>query len=278
MEQHSIPRQITSFEFKLIGFMTLRQFLYLVIFTPLGFIIFKIFPIPIINFLLGLVVFLFGIALAFVPINERPLEVWIRNFIRRLNSPTQFVFLKSNPSIRIFQGIFFTSNPHLVSTHIESQEKLAKYLSQTQKAIPNNRKEVIQSVVNTSQSIPTDQRTINQPVISQSITPQVMPISTSIPTLPTSGLRQPFFTGVVKNNRRIPLPGVLIYVKDANNNSVRLLKTNPHGIFATYNPLSSGQYDFEVIDPKSTYFFDKIKLTVDGGFSKPLEFYSKETL
>jgi F-type H+-transporting ATPase subunit alpha len=49
MEQHPIPRQITTFEFKLIGFMTLKQFLYILISIPAGFVVYKVFPIPILN-------------------------------------------------------------------------------------------------------------------------------------------------------------------------------------------------------------------------------------
>ena len=68
MEQHPIPRQITSFEFKLIGFMTLKQFLYLVIFGPMGYVV-SFIPIPIVNVILGIAVASIGVALAFLPIN-----------------------------------------------------------------------------------------------------------------------------------------------------------------------------------------------------------------
>jgi len=47
MEQHAVPRQITTFEFKLIGFMTLRQFIYLLVFIPLGVVVYFLFPIPV---------------------------------------------------------------------------------------------------------------------------------------------------------------------------------------------------------------------------------------
>ena len=81
MEQHPIPRQITTFEFKLIGFLTIKQFIYLLISIPIGVLIFYIFPVPILNFFLGLIVVLIGVAFAFVPINDRPMEVWIKNLI-----------------------------------------------------------------------------------------------------------------------------------------------------------------------------------------------------
>jgi len=264
MDQHPIPRQITTFEFKLIGFMTLRQFLYLIIFVPLGFIVFKIFPIPLLNILLGLITALIGFALAFLPINDRPLEVWIRNFVKRVNSPTQYFFHKNNPPISIFQSLYFVSDPHLVFTHIESQQKLSAYLAKT-KQVMGSRPQITQ---------------VQQNPILTSAQPQnvASPIAPAENSFDAPVVKQPFLIGVVKNNKQIPLPGILIYVKDQSNNPVRLLKTNPHGIFATYSPLPVAEYVFEIKDPKEGYFFDTIKLKVDGASYKPLEFYSKELL
>jgi len=255
MEQHPIPRQITTFEFKLIGFMTLKQFLYLVIFVPLGFIVFKLFPIPILNILLAIILVIFGLALAFFPINDRPLEVWVRNFIKRLSSPTQYFFHKHNPPIKIFDQLYFISDPHKVMTHIESQQKLTAYLTQTNKI--------------TKPAKFVNMAAIPQPRITPAI--QQQPVEAALPS-------KPFLIGEIKNNKKIPLPGILIYIKDESNSPVRLLKTNPHGIFATYNPLSSKEYLFEIKDPKEIYFFDTIKIKVEGPSVRPLEFYSKEML
>ena len=96
MEQHPIPRQITTFEFKLIGFLTLHQFMYLIVFLPLGYIVYRIFPIPLLNMVTGAFVAALGGAFAFLPVNERPLDVWIRNLFKRLTSPTQYMFHKEN--------------------------------------------------------------------------------------------------------------------------------------------------------------------------------------
>jgi len=272
MDQHPIPRQITTFEFKLIGFMTLRQFLYLVIFFPLGFIVYKLFPIPFLNILTGAIVAGVGLALAFIPINDRPMEVWIRNFIKRLNSPTQYFFLKNNPPINIFGNLFFVADPHRVMTHIESQQKLNAYLSQTKKVGADNRqRRVLQGII----PLPPAVAAAPQAVVSGA-TPITNPSVSSLPVVDQP--RQPFFTGVVKNNKKIPLPGIMIYVKDGTDKAVRLLKTNPHGVFATYNPLPAAEYLFEVKDPKGTYFFDTIKLKVETVNSAPFEFQSKELL
>lgn len=99
MENHPIPQDITGFQFKLIGNMTIRQFAYLASFVVVGWIvytfpIFSFIKIPIALFFVG-----FGAALAFVPIGGRPMDVMIANFIRALFSPTQFVYEKSGGSL-----------------------------------------------------------------------------------------------------------------------------------------------------------------------------------
>jgi len=146
MEQHAIPRQITSFEFKLIGFLTIKQFIYLVIFIPAGILIFYTFPVPILNFFLGLVVGLIGVAFAFIPINDRPMEVWVRNLIKRLSSPTQYFFKKQNPAIYFLKDLIFTNDPHRVMSHIDSQQKLSKYISTQTPVNSQNRKQEISNL------------------------------------------------------------------------------------------------------------------------------------
>src|SRR5438270_526220 len=115
MEQHAIPRQITSFEFKLIGFMTLKQFLYLLVFLPA------------------------------VPV------------------------------------------------------------------VPAIQAQVVTPVVSETPPM----------VVPAVPVPVVAPQPTSQPA-PVVSMKKAFFTGIIKNNRKIPLPGVLVYVKDQNNTPLRL--------------------------------------------------------
>ena len=266
MEQHAIPRQITSFEFKLIGFMTLKQFLYIVIFAPIGYIVYLAFPIPFLNVLIGIGVGLIGVALAFLPINDRPLDIWIRNIWKRLNSPTQFTYHKHNQPITLLQNLYFVSDPHHVIAHIESQQMLASYLERTKQTMqPNSQKKQIQqafqnpfSVQSASSPPPTQVATPQKTTqtieafsspVAQKNTPQAVPQI-------SQKANNPFFIGTVKNGKRIPLAGILLYVRNTENAPVRLLKTNEHGIFATFNPLPAGDYQFEIKDPKSSYIFD----------------------
>jgi hypothetical protein len=312
MEQHPIPRQITTFEFKLIGFMTLKQFLYLLVTVPTAFIVYKIIPLPIINFIAAGLVCLLGIGLAFFPVNERPLDVWIKNLLRRLTTATQFSYHKNNSPLYFLEDLYFLNDPHKVISHIESKEKLAQYLQKTQPKKPSSvKKQEINTLLNTpmaqirpqpvvSQTLPIHQPTVSPaplvvkpvkqpkgvymppqeaqapvPVTPVIITPPEQP-AVAVPQV--HSMQHAYLTGVVKNNRQIPLPGVLVYIKNQQNVPLRLLKTNPHGIFASYSPLPDGDYTFEVKDPNGGYFFDTMKVHVPNEDSKPYELYSKELM
>lgn len=266
-----MPRQITTFEFKLIGFLTLKQFIYLVVFIPVGFIAFKLISIPLLNIVLAALIGGLGVAFAFLPVNDRPLDVWIKNLIKRLTAPTQYIYHKKNPPVYFLKNLFFISDPHRVMTHIESQEKLATYLAKTKasKTTSAIKKQTIATLLQKPKDA-----LIQEKKVSTSKTMSVSIVEKKKQPAP----RKTFFSGVVKNHRLIPLPGILIYVKDEKGTVLRLLKTNPHGIFATFNPLPSSEYTFEFKDPKSTYFFDTMKLRIEESNSKPLEFFSKELI
>lgn len=282
MEQHAIPRQVTTFEFKLIGFMTLKQFLYLVVFFPLAYVFFALFPIPLVNILLAFLCVGIGLAFAFYTIYDRPLDVWLKNFLRRLNSPTQFFYHKHNNALNFLKGLYFVSDPHHVLAHIEAQEKLAAYIASTtpKPAKGNNKKQDVQALLKTpmAQLKPAPAAApAPTPVPVQQPAPQPAPQPVQV-VQPVASPRHPFFLGVIKNNRKIPLPGILVYVKDGNNTPLRLLKTNPHGVFATYNALPPGEYQIEVKDPNGSYFFDTIKIPIGSSNPTPIEISSKEML
>ena len=288
MEQHTIPRQITSYEFKLIGFMTLKQFLYLVIFGPMGYIVSIIFPIPLLNILLGIMVGALGVALAFFPINDRPLDIWIRNIWKRLNSPTQYTYHKHNQPIALLQNLYFVSDPHHVMAHIESQQMLAAYLEKTKQTMqPDPQKKKIQQAFQDPHNLtipPSSPLSQVSPLLSAAQTAQKFsaPVENKEESTAPAPLIQkdhkPFFIGTIKNGKRLPLSGVLLYVKNSQNMPVRLLKTNQHGIFATFNPLPPGEYIFEIKDPKNTYIFDTMKIAIQDINTKSIEIYSKELM
>jgi len=107
MKQHPVPQNIASYQFRLVGEMTLKQFLELAAGLAAAYLTFYL-KIP---FFIKwpLIVFfgLTGIALAFLPIQERPLDRWIINFIKSIYSPTRYIWQKNNqaPSFLQTKGI-----------------------------------------------------------------------------------------------------------------------------------------------------------------------------
>lgn len=287
MDQHPVPRQITTFEFKLIGFMTLKQFLYLAIFFPVGFIVYKLIPIPIINIGIGVLVGVVGILFAFVPIQDRPMELWIRNLLKRLNSPTQYIYQKKNNAFKLLSDLYYASDPHLALAHMDTKEKLAQYMrtqAVSDQADPASSAHRIKQQGHIEDLLHetkhTDPATIKK---GQSPAPTGQPAgSAPSPKQPAQAaapqVKQPFITGTIHNRRNIPLPGILVTIADQNGTQLRLLKTNPHGVFATYAPLPTGEYVFSVSDPNGNYFFDTMNISVEAHQKKPITIYSKEML
>ncbi len=94
MQEHPVPQNITSYEFHLIGDMTVKQFFELLIGGALALVSYSsnlptIFKWPLVIFSVAI-----GISLAFIPIQERPLDKWIIAFIKAIYNPTKFFWKK----------------------------------------------------------------------------------------------------------------------------------------------------------------------------------------
>jgi len=97
MEQHPVPQNVTTFQFRLIGDMTIKQFGYLAGGAIVGYICYKL-PLPFFfTWPLAVGAAVLGVGLAFVPIEERPMDVWLLSFIKSIYSPTQYLWQKSPP-------------------------------------------------------------------------------------------------------------------------------------------------------------------------------------
>ena len=264
MDQHPIPRQITTFEFKLVGFLTIKQFVYLVIFVALGLAIYGLTPIPVLNVMLGVLTASIGAAFAFIPINDRPMEVWIKNLIKRLVSPPQYSFQKQNKPVHFLQDSVLASNPHQVTAHIDSRKKLSNYLGKNVQA-ETTKKQSINDLLSNPISFFGKKPPAQQPITKRQV----------VITSPN----HPFLTGTVKNHKLTPIGAILIYVKKTvDAEPIRILKSNAHGVFLSYNPLPQGEYFFEVKDPKGTYIFDTMKVKIENEKNNPIEILSKELI
>lgn len=89
-ESHPVPQNVTSFEFHLVGDMTLKQFTYLAAGLGIAYLtfIFLAKPAPIVAWPIIIVSAILGVSFAFLPIGERPLDHWAAAFIHAIFKPT----------------------------------------------------------------------------------------------------------------------------------------------------------------------------------------------
>lgn len=99
MDNHPIPQDVTGFQFRLIGDMTVKQFAYLAVGSVLGWIFF-ISPLFILIKLPLTILFAGGgVILAFAPVGGRPADTMLLFFLKALFSPTQYVYKKSGGTL-----------------------------------------------------------------------------------------------------------------------------------------------------------------------------------
>lgn len=279
MEQHPVPRQITTFEFQLVGKLTIKQFIYLAGGAAVAVVLFFLTPsVLFLNWIIAGLPVLIAVGFAFIPINERPLEVWVHNLIKRIMSPTQYYYHKRNKPPAIMLGIQLPPR-EVMAAYLQAKQKLADYEftaknrnKNEESTIEENRqqrvREVQQIQVVKAPQIPLSPvMAFTALTLQQTQTPEPPPppVATAPPPPPPTESQpepveetsdQGVFTvsGSVVSINNIPLPGMLVYVKHGSE-TVRIMKTNAQGAFANAIPLPNGPYELIVEDPLKKYAF-----------------------
>lgn len=93
-QSHPLPQNVTNFEFHLIGDMTLKQFGYLASGVGFAYLVFVLAAAqaPLLAWPIIVVSSLTGIAFAFLPIYERPLDHWVGAFFKAIFKPTKMEY------------------------------------------------------------------------------------------------------------------------------------------------------------------------------------------
>src|SRR3990167_6266745 len=137
MEQHLVPQHIASFEFKLFGNLTIRQFFTLALPASVGGIIFFSGVSDIIRYPLSGLFVGFGLLIALVPFGGRPFHKWIMAFVKAILSPTQRIWIKE---AKIPEYLLVITNPQptpaqeVQNIDEKSKEKLEAYLASLPKS------------------------------------------------------------------------------------------------------------------------------------------------
>ena len=98
MREHPIPQDLTGYRFHIVGNMTLKQFVEVAAGVVVGVILYNTNLIPIVKWPLIFLAFVIGAALAWLPVEDRPLDHWVTTFFSILYKPTKF-FWRKHPKI-----------------------------------------------------------------------------------------------------------------------------------------------------------------------------------
>jgi hypothetical protein len=151
METHPIPQQISSYQFRLVGDMTLKQFFQLGGGILFGFLIYSTGLHPFIKWPLALFSVLLGAALAFLPFEERPLSRWIIAFFHSVYSPTIYIWQKSQTGYEYFQQEATTSQVQEVQIDQKIEEFSKKVPDENDKILSkleNVEKDFLSNIIN----------------------------------------------------------------------------------------------------------------------------------
>lgn len=305
MDNHPIPQDVTGFQFKLIGNMTVKQFAYLATGAVFAWILWQL-PVNIlIKFPLCAFSAIVGAGLAFLPVSGRPMDLMIGNYIKALFRPTQFVYEKTGGKI------YFPSKASSVrsvgqdkndlgvfpkdklKTYLESLDALSKnkvdekennFFMSVSSLATNNVSPLPAANLNTPQTNSQTPKPLNNlpsikttpPLGQKTIKPILSGLNKAIgmPSVPDS---PNLITGLTKDSRGNPLPNILVEVKDKDNNPVRAFKTNEVGRFASATPLINGTYTIEFEDAKAQNRFEKMTINVTGQIILPIVATSIDT-
>jgi len=131
MEQHPVPQQISAYEFRLVGDMTIKQFGQVAGGVVIGLVFYALRLPFLIKLPLVALPIILGAAMAFLPIEERPIQTWIIAFFKAVYSPTQYIWRKVAhvPEV-LAEGKKLATPPTLAGAKLtpKDQKKLASYL------------------------------------------------------------------------------------------------------------------------------------------------------
>jgi len=295
MEQHPIPQQISSYEFKLVGEMTLKQFA-----KAAGGIIIALVinSAPLVFFIKWPLIFIFavgGLMLAFVPFQDRPLETWLLAFLKSIYNPTMFIYKKGRP--KNWLDIDLAKNwIEIVAQEKKEQEEMLENKPIKKKSQVNEFIDSLPSVNREEKTIKNDELRITNEekkekgVITEDVkmdsgearprlnlkrdiqeaTGEIVFGQIPMPDIPDL---QNLVVGMVLDNGGKIVEEAIVEIQDKEGNPSRVLKTNSLGQFRTSTQMTNG--DYLIVTEKNGLVFDRVSLKLGGKIVSPIKIIAK---
>ena len=303
MEQHAIPQQISSYEFKLVGEMTLKQFLKAAGGIILAILINTTKIVVLVKWPLMLLTAGGGLAIAFVPFQDRPLEDWIKSFIKAIYSPTIYTYQRK--ATKNWLDLDLTkvkNNEENIETKSEKEQKIRiktafgtdNKIKQTIDILTTPKEKVAEEVKPSkpfpnpsldragNEDLKTEEVKVEEKVVvddwrdtkanlnlkSEKLEATGKAVFGNIP-MPDIPEIPNVVVGMATSNEGKIIDGVIIEIQDEHGNPTRVLKSNSLGQFKTSTPLANGKY--LVIAEKDNYQFNRVNIEIKGEIIKPIK-------
>lgn len=210
-QAHPIPQNVTNFEFHLVGDMTLKQFGYLAAGLGFAFLIFTTLSTvqPLIAWPIIIISALLGVAFAFLPIQERPLDHWVAAFFRAIFKPTSLKY--SSKILKAEDPLFNRRLSHYFKTYQKAQAPfpslppLPPKTAATVSELGARKKESFIDKFKAGQTTFNNPPTVQQPTL-KTTTPQASTSPVSTPPPPSRQILNPQSSIL---NLQSPTPGIV---------------------------------------------------------------------
>lgn len=308
-KEHQIPQQISSYQFRLVGDMTLKQFFQVAGGAVVSLLIYSSNLPGFIKWPFIVVSFLIGVGLAFFPIQDRPLEKWIILFVRSIYTPTLFVWRKQEQTPQFFQAeTTLTPEPTIsteptlpvapVASTVPDAEvyQIPTHTYTPPPQQPPEEKEVqvtvpqvVAPTIDKSKEEPVAQDTSTEsasamsepgsdysslsPILGQKsgVVQQAKFSDEAGPPLPSS--KPNVIVGQVIDPLGKIVENAILEIRDSEGRPVRALKTNKLGHFMIVTPLINGTY--EIVTEKDNLIFETVRFEARGEIIPPIAIWAK---
>jgi hypothetical protein len=231
LQQHAIPQHIASFEFRLVGNLTLKQFGFLAVGMLLAWLTF-ISPVhPIIKWPISFVIGTGGVTLAFIPVQGRSFDKWLWAFLKAVFAPTQRIWRKGGEHL-YFLEIRPQTLPEegmTVSKAAITRRLLERYLAQVPQGISPLEEEeqkflksldfgismpakvaFATGLVAEEEKAKKKPLEVQAPTFAPPPTPPTVPPPISVLPTPTPEEKREFLPGLLERERTIKTPQAVI--------------------------------------------------------------------
>lgn len=251
IEQHPIPQDVSGYKFRLVGEMTLQQFIWLAAGIIIALIIYSS-PLPFFfKYPIATIFACLGAGIAFIPIEGRPLDKWLIAFIKSIYAPTLFVWQKVEDTAiesTMHGQSSPISSPPLPLTKGEPEGVISS--GTVNPSVPTSPSLNVQSEISNVQSATHDTR---------------LPIPFT-PTTPN------MLVGMTLTPEGKILEGTLVEIRQGGI-TIRATKSNQLGQFLFAKPLEPGV--IQILSEKPGFEFDTYALTLTNQIIKPLRLQAK---